>query len=115
MTKAVSALRSPDQATRKKALQRLHIRWWHASTEQLTRTLTAAGVLAEGVADIPAVVQCCLICRDWRSPGPRNMATFRLTMEFNEEVKFDLMYFFTGPELNLRRAWSPSPTWSAPV
>ena len=93
LKKAFSALRSPDAATRRKALQRLHIRWWHVPSEPFKRTLEAAGAPAEAIAEIPSVVQGCVVCRDWRKPGPRNVTTFRLVMEFNEEVQFDLLFY----------------------
>ena len=72
---------------------RIHIRWWHAPTEALCRTLKAAGAPAMALADVPAVVQRCVVCRDWAKPGPRNIATFRIILEFNEEAQFDLLFY----------------------
>ena len=74
-------------------MQRLHVRWWHASTEALTRTLRAAGAPAQALGEIAGVVQACMICRDWKTPGPKNITTFRLVLEFNEEVQFDLLFY----------------------
>merc|ERR1739841_358564 len=45
------------------------------------------------LADVPAVVQRCVVCRDWAKPGPRNIATFRIILEFNEEAQFDLLFY----------------------
>ena len=83
VTKAMSNLNSNDPAVRKKAIQRLHVRWWHAQTEALTRTLQAAGAPSRALADVQSVVQACNICRDWKRPGPRNIATFFLETRLN--------------------------------
>ena len=93
VTKAMQALHSPDAATRKKALQRLHIRWWHASGEELEIILRACNAPIRAIAEIPAVVQGCNICRDWKKPPPRNIATYRIAMELNEEVQFELLFY----------------------
>jgi hypothetical protein len=98
VNKALSALRSPEASVRRKAIQRLHVRWWHAPSESLKRLLEAAGAPANALADIRAVVQSCAICRDWKRPGPRNIATFRMVQEFNEEVQFDLMFYHSKME-----------------
>ena len=92
MGKLLAALRSSDAATRRKALQRLHIRWWHAPTESMKNTLEVGGAPPAAIADIPSVVQACQICRDWRRPNPRNILSFRLVRQCNEEVQFDLMF-----------------------
>ncbi len=92
VSKAILALRSDEPAVRRKALQRLHIRWWHVPAAHMERTLRAAGAPPRALAEIPAVVQGCMVCRDWHKPGPRNVATFRLVLEFNEEVQFDLLF-----------------------
>ena len=91
--KAMSSLASVVPDVRRKALMRLHVRWWHASTEALSRTLKAAGAPAAAIADIPAMVQGCRVCRDWKRPGPTNVATIRMVENFNEEVQFDLMFY----------------------
>ena len=39
----IKMLHNPDEALVKKALMRLHVRWWHATSEQLSQTLRAAG------------------------------------------------------------------------
>ena len=41
--KAMSSLHSEDEAVRRKALMRLHVRWFHATAQQLSTTLRAAG------------------------------------------------------------------------
>ena len=91
--KCMAALASKDPAVRKKAIQRLHVRWWHAPTEHLIQTLKVSGAPPYALADVPAVVQGCLVCRDWHKPGPGAKVSYRLILEFNEEVQFDLMFY----------------------
>ena len=95
LKKAMRALASNDESVRKKALQRLHIRWWHVQTEAFQRILRAAGAPSRAVADVPAVVQACSICRDWKRPGPKSVTSHRLTDHFNEEVQFDLLFYLS--------------------
>ena len=84
VNRAMSALKSPDASVRRKAIMRFHVRWWHATTTELTNALRTANAPACAIADIPAIVQSCSVCREWHNPGPRNIATFRLVLEFNE-------------------------------
>ena len=55
--------------------------------------LRAAGVAADALHDIRRVVQGCLICRDWHRPGPHNVAAYKLSLAFNEDVQFDLLFY----------------------
>jgi len=59
----------------------------------MKRILSATGTPARAIADVPAVVQACHVCREWKTPGPRNITTFRLITEFNVEVQFDLLFY----------------------
>ena len=86
-------LRSPDVEVRRNGLRRLHVRWYHATVQQMTQILTAAGVPPHVVAEVAGVVQGCLVCREWKKPPLRNIASFRLTNNFNEEVQFDLLFY----------------------
>ena len=95
VSKALQALRSSDAQVRRKAIKRLHIRWWHAGVSDLQRILRAAGAPPAAIADTPAVVQGCLICRDWKKPPPHSVATFRIVLEFNEEVQWDLLFYMS--------------------
>ena len=90
--KAMRALASNDEQVRKKALQRLHSRWWHVQTEGFQRILRAAGAPSRAVSDVPSVVQACSICRDWKHPGEKSMTSSRLVDHLNEEVQFDLLF-----------------------
>ena len=91
-SKALTALRSPDAATRRKALQRLHLRWWHAGTSAMKRTLAAAGAPTQALAEIDSVVQACAVCRRWTKPTERTITSYRLVFVFNEEVQMDLVF-----------------------
>ena len=93
VSKAMTALRHPDQAARLRTLQRLHVRWYHATAAQMTGLLKAAGAPADAVLEVKTVCAQCLVCRDWHRPGPHNVATFKLSLAFNEEVQFDLMFY----------------------
>ena len=91
--KAIQSLESDNPETRKKAIQRLHIRWFHATTIELERILRASGAPARAIGDIPAVVKNCLICREWTKPGPRNVMSVRLITDFNIEVQMDTFFY----------------------
>ena len=87
------ALHRLNDSIAKKALQRLHIRWWHASIEQLTNVLKAAGAPPRAVNMIPAVVGACQVCRTWKRPSNRSILTSSLSTQFNEDVQFDLFFY----------------------
>jgi hypothetical protein len=93
ISKAMTALRHPDKQIRTRVLQRLHVRWYHAQIAQMTQTLRAAGVPAQAIGEVKDVVNACVVCRDWHRPGTHNVATFKISLAFNEEVEFDLMFY----------------------
>jgi hypothetical protein len=101
VSKALEALRSEDASIRRRSLMRLHVRWWHATTEELKRTLHAAGAPPKAIADIPAVVRGGVICRDRRKPPAKSIATFRIVWQFNEEVQMDLIFYHSMIEPGL--------------
>ena len=96
VTRSMTALRSDHPEVRKRTLQRLHVRWYHATIDQMTAILRAAGVPPRALADIPGVVHSCGICRQWHKPSPKNITAFRMVDRFNEEVQFDLMFYHEG-------------------
>ena len=59
----------------------------------MTQTLRAAGVPAQAIGEVKDVVNACVVCRDWHRPGTHNVATFKISLAFNEEVEFDLMFY----------------------
>eukprot|EP00971_Amphidinium_carterae_P305325 6067352-Amphidinium_carterae.1 len=76
------------------ALQRLHVRWFHAPIAHMTKLLTAAGVQGPAIIkELPQVVSACHICRKWARPGPRTMTHIRLVDSFNTEVQVDLLFY----------------------
>ena len=90
---ALSALRSPDAKIRRQALQNLHLRWWHATTTEMRRTLAVSGAPSNAFAEIASVVQACKICRRWQVPSPKSQLAVRLILNFNDEVQADLVIF----------------------
>ncbi len=93
VSRIMANLRSPSRDVRALSLKRLHVRWHHANTTQMTQLLRAAGVPPHVLAEVVEVVRACLVCRDWHKPSPHNITTFRLTLSFNEEVQFDLVFY----------------------
>ena len=71
--KCMRMLHSPDPTVVRKALMRLHVRWFHCPAQMLTNTLRAARAPASAVSEIPKVTQACNICSNWKKPGPRNI------------------------------------------
>ena len=84
VSKALSALKSTDPAVRRKALQRLHLRWWHAGSSAMKRTLAPAGAPSHALAEVDSVVQACAICRRWSKPSDHTVASYRLVFVCNE-------------------------------
>ena len=63
ITKVLQALHHNDDSIVRKAIQRLHIKWYHAETERLQTILRAAGAPARACNMVPQVVQGCQVCR----------------------------------------------------
>ena len=101
--KILKILYDANEAVVKKALMRLHVRWFHASTEQLTQILRAAGSPAKAIALIPSIVQASQICRRWTRPGNKTVLSAHLPTSFNEEVQFDLLFYESILEPSLGR------------
>ena len=71
----------------------LHIRWWHASAAKMKRLLETAGVKTEIVKMVDDVVTTCAICRMWQRPGRNPVTHTRLSLDFNEAVQCDLLFY----------------------
>ena len=93
VAKVMQLLHSNEDSVLRKALQRLHIKWYHCETERLQSLLRAAGAPSKACNLVPQVVQACQVCRDWKRPSNSNKLTFSLAHQFNEEVQFDLMFY----------------------
>ena len=91
--RCLRALRSDRPQVYARALQRLHLRWWHCSSTRMTALLRAAGVQKPVLDLIPQVCQTCKVCRAWQKPGNRSVTSTRLSDEFNNTLQFDLLFF----------------------
>lgn len=101
--KILKILYDANEQVVKEALMRLHVRWFHASTEQLTQILRAAGSPAKALALIPSIVRACQICRRWTRPGNKTVLSAHLPTSFHEEVQFDLLFYESILEPSLGR------------
>ena len=64
-------------------LRKLHLRWWHATKEEMLRVLRAANVGQDTLDLIPTIVNDCRECRKWQLPAPETAPTLRLSTKFN--------------------------------
>ena len=90
---SLQLLRSPRVGVVRRALRRLHIRWYHPGAARMKALLQAAGVTREVINLVQDVTDTCRICRAWSRPGPRSMTTTTLRTRFNEEVQIDLLFY----------------------
>ena len=90
---SLRGLRHADEAGRRRILRKLHLRWWHASSDKMTRLLKASGLSKEITDLIPEITQTCRVCRHWARPMPDARATSSLVVGFNIEVEGDLMFY----------------------
>ena len=90
---ALARLRSNKAGVRLRALRQLHLRWFHATIEQMKKILVAAGVPKEVIEMIPQVVHTCRICRRWERHSPKAQVSVRLADRFNQVVQFDLIEY----------------------
>ena len=54
--------------------------------------LQHAGAPKEVLPLVDEVVDTCRICRNWTRPGPKSIASSRLSTRFNEAVQVDLLF-----------------------
>ena len=74
-------------------LRKLHLRWWHATKEEMARALRAALVSQDILDLIPTVVNTCMECRKWQPPAHQTIPTFRLSTRFNQHVECDILFY----------------------
>ena len=98
---SLQLLRSTRPGVVRRALRKLHVRWYHAPSRRMATFLTAAGVSSGIVALVPDIVSTCEICRAWSRPGPRSMTSTRLPEKFNLEVEIDLLFVGTQVVLHM--------------
>ena len=88
----VRALRTDNEATLKRVLRTLHVRWWHASEATMQRFLKRAGVSDKTLKLIPDIARTCAVCREWARPGPSNASHVEIPDAFNQQVECDLVF-----------------------
>ena len=86
------SLRSADEATSRRILRKLHLRWFHIGSDKMQRLLKCAGFGKEVLDLIPAIVDTCRVCQHWSRPGTESKTSGRLVLGFNLEVEGDLMF-----------------------
>ena len=89
---ALQELRSVRESIVRRALRKLHIRFYHPSSQRMRALLAAAGVDASVLDLVPQITDTCVICRSWNKPGPRSVASSRLPNVFNQEIQIDLLF-----------------------
>eukprot|EP00971_Amphidinium_carterae_P107671 2131956-Amphidinium_carterae.5 len=92
-SKALRNLSSSSARVRLLTLRRLHVRWHHLSTKQMTDVLTAAGASPTALQEIPLIANSCQICRRWTRPGRRGQASSNTVTNFNQEIQIDLLTY----------------------
>ena len=90
---SMRGLRMSDEAGRRRILRKLHLRWFHPSTDKMQRLLNAVGIPKEVLELVPSIVETCRVCRLWARPSPDVKATSRMVIGFNIEVEGDLMFY----------------------
>ena len=90
--RAMQELRSNRPGVVRRALRRLHLRWYHAPAGRMESLLQAAGIPAEIVVLSKQIVDTCQVCRSWAKPTPRAVATSTLPTRFNQLVQCDLLF-----------------------
>eukprot|EP00975_Prorocentrum_lima_P004580 994250-Prorocentrum_lima.AAC.1 len=75
---SLQLLRSHNQTVVCKTLRKLHLRWWHSSQKQMHNILAAAGAPQAALKILPQISDTCKICRQFKLPPPRSVATSRL-------------------------------------
>lgn len=79
----------------RRAIRRLHLRWFHCGARRMKMLLTAAGVKQEILSLVDEIVETCSICRMWARPGPRSVTSASVYTRFNGAVQYDLLFFKT--------------------
>ena len=90
--RAMQELRSSQPGVLRRALRRLHLRWFHAPTARMESLLQAAGIPADVVKLARQVVDTCSVCRTWSTPSPKTVTTSSLPTRFNQTLQMDLLF-----------------------
>ena len=92
---SLRALRISSEAEARRLLRKLHLRWWHASSAVMTRTLKAAGIPLETLRLIPSICDTCRICREWQKPQVTAIPSAVVPTTFNDQVEGDILFYKT--------------------
>lgn len=72
-----------------------HLKFWHATPDEMARLLSALGVEPQIIKLCPKVVkQCCEACRKYAHPLNKPAVRALLTTHFNERVQGDLFFLW---------------------
>ena len=93
---SLRGLRLSDEAGQRRILPKLHLRWWHASSNRMIQSLKIAGIPQNVLDIVPEVVDTCRVCRLWQRPSSDNVAVNRVVTGFNLEVEGDLIFIIHG-------------------
>eukprot|EP00435_Cladocopium_sp_Y103_P057491 s245_g19.t2 len=93
---SLRGLRLSEEAGQRRILRKLHLRWWHASSNRMIQLLKTAGIPQNVLDLVPEVVDTCRVCRLWQKPSSDNVAVNRVVTGFNLEVEGDLIFITHG-------------------
>ena len=91
--RAMVELRSLRPGVVRRALRKLHLRWFHAGSATMKRLLMLAGVPSAVINQVPSIVDTCHICRSWSRPSPKTIASHRISEKFGESIQGDLLFY----------------------
>ena len=91
--KSIKELCDPNVEVVKRRLRRIHLRWYHASTEQMVRLLQMIGCPETAIELVPDIVGTCRVCRTWARKAPDTKLAVRLSIKFNQCVQVDLLFY----------------------
>ena len=90
---ALQALRSVREGVVRRALRRLHLRWYHCSAAKMRALLSAAGTSREVLALVSEVVDTCAVCRAWQRPGIKAVTSSNWPEAMNMIAQCDLLFY----------------------
>ena len=91
--KSVKELCDPNPEVVKRRLRRIHLRWYHASSQSMMRLLEMIGAPDSTIKMVPDVVATCRVCRTWTRRAPDTKLAVRLSVKFNQCVQVDLLFY----------------------
>ena len=72
------ALRNSGPTVQRQLFRKLHVRWWHASAQAVTRLLERTCVPKDALESIPNIVDTCAACLAWSQPLPQSVASVNI-------------------------------------